>query len=60
LGNSNLETNWSNDEELSSAVKEASGLIKLLFDSIPYSISENLDINKVTTLWTKIREGQYL
>lgn len=60
FGNEHMMSSWSSDEELSDAVKEASGLIRLLFDSIPFNSAENLGLDKVTTLWTKLREGQYL
>lgn len=64
VGNKHLNQGWSSDDDLSDAVKESSGLLRLLFNSLEKrnakgQVQGNLSFNEVTAFWTRLRNMQY-
>lgn len=64
VGNKHLNQGWSSDDDLSDVIKESSGLIRLLFNSLEKrgldgKVLGNLSFNEVTAFWTRLRSKQY-
>lgn len=64
IGNKHLSQGWQSDEDLSDVIKESSGLIRLLFNSMEKrgfdgKVLGNLSFNEVTAFWTRLRSKQY-